>query len=230
MEEVSLAAGIIPPKLLFIKYEWEGAPIAFCFKEKRKAAIVINRPMWEDLSIRELRAIIAHEIAHVYVGDAGNNTLMMPFEFIMNYEKFRPEKMKAFGGFAWVILLTYALAIISPFYFLNQPDIGTSDLIIASLFVALFYPFAIILPGLMLTSFHSRTREYLADALAMKWTMDPEALIGAINKVAKMMKHNRLEILDNLMFVSMTVKRRRPEALRIPLRYRSKRDSTTSRI
>lgn len=208
VEEMSLATGVKPVKLLFIN-DGRYIPNAFSFKRKGRGVIVLNRALWDELTTDELRAVVAHELAHVHTGDAGNNTLMMPFEYVNNYQVISPERPGFMTGLLGAGIPLLPFLAFFPFYFIHQDDISIGALWMCSLFAVVILFAVVMISGVLLTSLHARSREFLADALAMQWTLDPEALTGAIEKIRGMMKHNELEILDDLLFVSVRSKKKK---------------------
>ena len=67
VDEVSLLAGINPPKIAYMKSD---IPNAFATGRNPKNSLVaVTKGLREKLNDNELKAVIAHEIAHIVNGD-----------------------------------------------------------------------------------------------------------------------------------------------------------------
>ncbi len=171
-EEISLAFGIKPVELLFINEE-KLVPNAFSFKRYGRGVIVLNRALWDELNVDELRAVMSHEAAHIYTGDAGNSTLVAPFELMNNYKAIHPEKPRYLLHMFMVIIIFLPLIAVVPCSSAIQNEFPSVNLGFGTLVLGVIFFAIIALSGELLTSIHGKSREYLADALAMQWTMNP---------------------------------------------------------
>ncbi len=138
-------------------------------------------------------------MAHIHQGDAALNNLVISFMFFTRRNWFtRPE-----GRYAGLFFIL---------------DLGATVLFIAALILSLiyieyFYVFlaVIIVPLLLIYGFSfsyplllpfvSRKRDFMADELAAKLTLQPEALIAAIRKADTHDRDDRLSFLQWMTFV-----------------------------
>lgn len=163
VEEVCLSAGLKTIPDIYIIREDSPNAFATGFSPE-KSAIGVTTALLEKLNREELEAVIAHEISH-----------------IMNYD---------------IRLSTVSLALMSAVIFLCditiriKPDDDTPPILII---LSLLF---IVLAPIIAYAIHfaiSRNREYLADATAIKYTRNPQALISALTKI-----DNDPDIVDNI--------------------------------
>lgn len=172
VEEMAIAAGIPAPKIFAIKDE---SPNAFASgRDPQHAMIGITTGLRKKLTREELQAVIAHEMAHIKNYDTRLMMLVAIFAgiVVLMSDFFRKRFVDAFtfkfrgrsrsGGRRQVGLLR-----------------GLACGLVALLFSWLA-PFCARLLQLAV----SREREYLADATAVQFCRNPEALIKALEKIA----------------------------------------------
>ena len=133
--------------------------LAFSLGIKGEASIVLSDAILRKLNIRELTAVIAHEVSHIYNRDIW---VMMLADII--------------SRFTGVLALTgYILIIIYlPVYWFTDHDIPWLFLIILMLAPNI---------SALLQLALSRTREFNADFNAVHLTGDPAGLISALRKI-----------------------------------------------
>jgi heat shock protein HtpX len=166
VEELSLAAGVPPPRIYLID---DTAMNAFATgRDPKHAAVAITTGLRQKLTRDELQGVMAHELSHVRHYDILYAMLMavMVGVLVMLCDVFlrslwfgggrRKRSRKSGGGGAEVILLIIALvlAIIAPI-------------------LARIIQMAL-----------SRQREYLADAGSVELTRNPEGIASALNKLS----------------------------------------------
>jgi heat shock protein HtpX len=159
-EEMAIAAGIPPPKVMVID---DSAPNAFATgPDPRRAVVVFTTGIIQKLNRDELQAVMAHEIGHIRNFDIRfMATIAMIAGLIpmladglrraLWYGGGRKSKDGAGAVFA---ILALVLGILAP------------------LFSALLHMAV------------SRQREFLADSTAAELTRNPEALANALQKIA----------------------------------------------
>jgi len=154
-EEIAVSAGIPVPSLYVMEREIGINALTIGYGIE-DAAIVVSRGALEALDRRELQAVVAHEVAHIVHGDAGLNIQMVG------------------ALFGLVTIRQAGLAAMRD----THPGIIALGAIIT----------AIGMTGVWLSrgikASVSRQREQLADAAAIQFTRDPEALAGALIKIA----------------------------------------------
>ncbi len=157
-EELSVKAGIPTPKLYIIPANY---PNAFATGRNPKHGVVaITEGLIQLLSVRELRGVIAHEIAHIRNRDILLATV--------------------------AAMITSAITYIASFFQLSaifgsseESDDQAHSPVFAML-VSLAAPFGACLVQLAI----SRSRKYSADAYAAKISGDPFALANALRKLS----------------------------------------------
>lgn len=164
VEEMSIASGTPMPKVYVVD---DPSPNAFATGRKpERAAVTVTTGLLRQLSRRELKGVVAHELAHIRNRDIAVTTIAvltagtiavladvaMRIAWISSMSGRRSSRNS--GGFA---ILMFALA-------------------------AALYLFA--LPAaLLLRAALSRQRESLADVSAVQYTRDPSGIRSALEKL-----------------------------------------------
>jgi len=146
------------PKLYYIPRR---TLIAFSVGLKKDRAIAISDGMIRALTIRELAAVLAHEMSHIQSKDLW----VMGLANVINYI----TSLMALSGY--IMILFYL-----PLLIIQQQSIPWILLLIL-----------ILAPGLsaLMQLALSRTREFNADSQAIKLTGDPQGLISALIKMQR---------------------------------------------
>jgi heat shock protein HtpX len=154
---LSAAAGVPKPRLYAID---EPQPNAFATgRNPENAAIAVTRGLLELLPRRELRGVIAHEIAHVRSRDTLIATLAAGMAAAIGYVAHVVQMSMLFGGDSRD----------------DEEDGGGAG----GLVVALVAPMVATIVQLAV----SRSREFLADETAAELTGDPLALASALSRL-----------------------------------------------
>jgi heat shock protein HtpX len=157
VEELSTKAGLPKPRVFLVD-----APHANAFATGRnpeKAAVAVTRGLLEMLDPREVRGVLAHEIAHV----ANRDVLVATV---------------AAGLATAVTHLANVFALSGLFGARDAEDEGAGA---SGLLFALVAPFGAMLVQLGI----SRSREYLADQAGARLSGDPLALASALEKLQR---------------------------------------------
>jgi heat shock protein HtpX len=197
-EDISIATGRPLPELMLI--DDRQCCNLFSVKRKGHAVIFVGPKVLEIFDRDELRAAIAHEMAHIHNGDAKINTATVTFRALSQIILNLPSTL----GFRRVEMIVLLVTILSftllAFAFIN----GFVFILLFSLFFPLlwFYVFGhnftLFLPSIELK------RDFCADELAVKWTLQPEALIGAMQKAQIHDESKRIFFLEVIPFVPTT--------------------------
>ena len=157
VRELAAGAGIATPKLYLIEADYANAFATG--RNPAHGAVAVTTGLLRVLSRREVRGVVAHEIAHIRNRDVTIATVA--------------------AGLAAVIS-GIANALQFSAFFGGSSDDEEGGISLGGLLFALVAPIAASLVQLAI----SRSREYVADATAARLTGDPEALATALERLA----------------------------------------------
>jgi len=158
VRELATGAGIPAPKLYLIEADYANAFATG--RNPAHGAVAVTTGLLKVLTRREVRGVVAHEIAHIRNRDVTIATVA--------------------AGLAAVISGIANALQFSAFFGGSSDDEEGGAGILGSLLFALVAPIAASLVQLAI----SRSREYVADATAARLTGDPEALATALERLA----------------------------------------------
>jgi Zn-dependent protease with chaperone function len=207
-DDVRIATGKPFPELMLI--DDPHLCNMFSLKRGRRAVIFFTQGMSEHLDDDQLRSALAHEMAHIYQGDAAVNNLVISFMAFARRSWFsRPSGQSASRFFILDILAT--IFFIAAF-FLSLLFVEYFYIFLAAIIIPLYliYGFSFSYPLLLPTI--ARDRDLMADELAAKLTLQPQALIAAMRKAEACDRGDRLSFLQWMAFV--------PTAEKVGRRYR----------
>jgi len=158
--ELSARAGIPKPRVFVIP----GAqPNAFATgRDPQRGVVAVTEGLVQLLDRRELRGVIAHELAHIKNRDILISSI-------------------AAAGAAVVTYIAHALSFGALFGGASQDEESDAGAGLGGLLVAMVAPIAATLVQLGI----SRSREYVADATGAQIAGDPEALAQALLKLER---------------------------------------------
>ena len=177
-EEVSLASGLQPPALRYID---DPAVGAHAMRWKKDGVIFISRGLLDHLSNEELRAVVAQEMAQIHYGFIFTDTLRAATMAI-------PSMLRAvFQGRMASVVLYLASTLAASLILVAAPlllFLMTEEWISVFFYAIIMVQFINLMMMDKYERRYSNNRYYLADDLAVKWTMYPEALVSALRKAA----------------------------------------------
>ncbi|HZF42313.1 MAG TPA: M48 family metalloprotease [Sphingomonadaceae bacterium] len=161
VEQMAIAAGLPAPKVGLIP---SGARNAFaCGHSRASATVVVTRGLVEALDDDELAAVIAHEITHIANGDirlmAAANIMM---GIVVRFEKLNILRVRD-GKPSGCLVFMPAIMVLVMF----AGALSKAALTLARVSRLLL----------------STSREYIADAEAVRLTHNPGALISVLRKI-----------------------------------------------
>lgn len=171
LENLCISRGITMPTLRIIETPQRNAYASGLRKSQH--TVTVTRGLMDALDDAELEAVLAHELTHIRNRDV---TLLVTAAI-----------------FAGVITLVGELVVRSPRALLNMAsrssrgssnNKGGGAAIIILILVAIGIFLLARFLGVALRFALSRKREYLADAGAVELTRNPDAMIGALRKIA----------------------------------------------
>jgi Zn-dependent protease with chaperone function len=166
VEEMAIASGLAAPPVYVLTRE-KGINAFAAGRSPNRAIVVVTAGALEHLTRDELQAVIAHEFSHIINGD-----------IVLNIRA------------ACVLQGVIFLAAIGKFMMRFYSGIGTEQdrrflhLPLAALGLGIFLVGAIGVPFTRwIQAAISREREYLADASAVRYTRNADALCGALARI-----------------------------------------------
>lgn len=171
VEELKIAANLsYMPKVYIIEADYLNA-FASGYSEK-SAMIGITTGLMNRLTRSEVQAVMAHEISHI---------------------KHMDIKLTLFVGVLSNLMLLVVDLLFELMHLTNRKSSDNSPA--KTVAILLVFALKIFMPiiTVVLTLFLSRTREYMADAGAVKLTRDPESMASALIKIQKDYNENDYE-------------------------------------
>ncbi|HYO69186.1 MAG TPA: zinc metalloprotease HtpX [Archangium sp.] len=158
VEELSARAGIPKPRVFLMN---EAQPNAFATgRNPEHGVVAVTAGILEVLDERELRGVLAHELAHIKNRDILVSTIAAAVASAVTY-------------------LAHAVGLFGSMFLGRDEDEGEGLSPLQTMALALVAPLAatVIQMGI------SRSREYLADQTGGELSGDPEALASALRKL-----------------------------------------------
>lgn len=166
IREVTHLAQIPMPRVYIIPSD---SPNAFATgRNPKHAAVAVTKGIMNLLSERELKGVIAHEVAHVKNRDILIQTIAATVAGVISY-----------------------LANMAIWFGIGGDDDNGG--IIGAIIIAILAPIIALIIQLAI----SRSREYLADSTGAKTIHDPKALADALEKLDKGISKNPLRFGNN---------------------------------
>ncbi len=168
LQQLSERAGIATPRLYFSP---DPSANAMAVGQRQHGSIAITSGLLQLLSPRELKGVLAHELAHLATGDT--------------------ESMRLAGSVSNAALSLLRVATWGAFFMLLFSGAGIERLLSLSILGLIAPP----LIGALRTAI-SREREFHADEQAARLTGDPQGLAYALGKLEWQNRaHNKLALI-----------------------------------
>jgi heat shock protein HtpX len=164
LENLCISRGMRMPRLAVIETPAMNAYASGLTRDK--GAVTVTRGLMDNLDDRELRAVLAHELAHIRNGDARLGLIAAVFVGIISL------------GFDMMTRGRRAARSSGTWRSHGSSRSGGLAALIGVLVIAAAWLLSMVLRMAL-----SRNREFLADAGAVELTSDPDAMISALRKV-----------------------------------------------
>lgn len=163
LENLCISRGLSMPKLYVIE-----SPVLNAYASgigEKSYAITLTRGIMESLNDAELEAVLAHELSHIRHKDVRLLIIAVIFAGMITYLSEMIYRTMIYGGTSGI----------------SRSRKGQDGrlILIAFAIMAVGYVLAIVLRFAL-----SRRREFLADAGAVELTHNPDAMIGALQKIS----------------------------------------------
>ena len=173
VEELSIATGI-PAPTLFVLRDEPGINALAAGWDIRHAAIGVTQGALRHLTRTEMQAVIAHEFSHIVNGDTQVKTRIVGWVY----------------GIASIAVLGKTLVRNASRSVHGSPQLALISIVAGSVLVVIGSIGAWF--ARLGQAAITREREHLADASAVEYTRDPDALAGAFLKMGALGEHNRI--------------------------------------
>lgn len=165
VEEIAIASGLPVPEIYVLEREPGINAFAAGFSAS-DAAIAVTQGALERLSRAELQAVIAHEFSHVSNGDMRLNIRLIGVLF----------------GILMIGLI--GRRVLGGMRYGTRSRNGSAGAVLVLALVVMAVGYIGLFFGRWIKAAVSRQREYLADASAVQFTRDAEAMSGALKSIA----------------------------------------------
>jgi heat shock protein HtpX len=199
VEDIAIASGMPAPELMVIDGHFSNA---FSLIKGERGIIVFSRGLDERLDAEELRAVIAHEMAHLYNEDTRLNTFIISlrgFSFLIRYLLMDVLRIPVPQ-----ILPAISPLILASLIFLSLVELALPEWFIltaTALLIILLSLLLLVFIGMIMQRLIDPSREMLADYLGTTWTMHPEALVSALQKASPQSAVYSLKPLKGVCFL-----------------------------
>ncbi|HEX6157365.1 MAG TPA: M48 family metalloprotease, partial [Burkholderiales bacterium] len=168
VDEMAIASGLAAPPLYVLNRE-DGINAFAAGRSPNQAIVVVTKGALERLPREELQAVIAHEFGHILNGDIRLNLraacALQGIVFLSAIGRFMMQYYSGYGTEEGRRFFHLPLAVIGAGFY----GLGFVGLIGARLIQAAI----------------AREREYLADACAVRYTRNADALCGALARIER---------------------------------------------
>lgn len=168
VEEMSIASGTPVPQLYVMERE-PGINAFVAGYQIEDTVMVVTQGLLDNLDRNEIQAVSGHEFSHIFNGDMRLNMRLISLL----------SGILMIGQFGRFLMETGSRSSRS---FRSNKNSGGLPLILGGLVVWLIGSIGVFF-GRLIKSAVSRQREFLADASAVQFTRNPDALASALHKI-----------------------------------------------
>jgi Zn-dependent protease with chaperone function len=217
VDNIVMASGLTAPELMYID---DDSCNAFSLKRGGRRMIFFTAGLVEKLEADELTAVIGHEMAHLHNEDAAMNAFILSLsgfsmllgnlfrQHIRSYREdtFWEDISTGFKTLVMIFLYALLLALLLmplPLLYNAEVELLPNWLSTVLIFISLILIGLLLalLLGAVMRKFINPSREMLADALCVKWTMDPEALARALMEASTYATRYKFKALRATLFI-----------------------------
>ncbi|MBN2026159.1 MAG: M48 family metalloprotease [Actinobacteria bacterium] len=195
-ESISLASGIGVPEVMFIDREGINS---YAMGKKERGVIFVTRGLLASLDQYELQALIAHEMARIGCGYSYATAFKAALGgLLINLNATLGSLLGLMLTTLGVLLTVLVFLALIP-HFLLDTGAGGIELVV---YFLVFLPLALIIFWAFQSGdIDSYNQFLLADELAVKWTIHPDALISALHKMRPLYTEKPYGFLQGMAFV-----------------------------
>jgi len=196
VESISLASGMSVPEVMFIDRDGINS---YALGMKEHGIIFVTRGLLASLDSYELQALLAHEMARIGLGYSYASALKAALGgLLINLNATFGSLLGLMLSGLGVLLTVLVFLALIPHYLL---DAGGSGVVLVVYFLV-FLPLAfLIFIAFQSGGIDSYNQFLLADELAVKWTMHPDALISSLRKMQPLFTEKPYGFLQCMAFV-----------------------------
>lgn len=202
-----MVSGLRMPELRYIDRE---SVNVFAVSGRDGGTIFVTAGMLESMNRDELRAVVAHEMARIDLSYSFAVDLRATLEAIAVMLDLTLGSLLGLAvsalGILLVVLVFFSLL---PYWLLNVSDSGAA---VAIYFLVLIPMLLVLYRAMNIGIINYNNGFFLADELAARWTMHPEALINALRKAEPTHRNKSLDFAQRLSFVPYVPRKRRDNA------------------
>jgi len=204
VESITLASGMNVPEVMFIDRDGINS---YALGMKEHGIIFVTRGLLASLDPYELQALLAHEMARIGIGYSYATALKAAMGgLVINLNATFGSLLGLMLSGLGVLLTVLVFLALIPHYLLDAG--GGGGVLVAYFLVFLPLVFSISW-AFQSGDIDSYNQFFLADELAVKWTMHPDALISSLSKMQPLFTEKPYVFLQGIAFVPYIPRRSR---------------------
>jgi len=195
IEGLSIAADILRPRVLLIDEDFRNA---FSIGARDASYIFLTQGLINNLDRNELEGLIAHEIAHIKIGDVSSSNVLIDHGLLIPHTLRMLRKRKWLLASTIIACLIPALAV----YLVYNDLVHLAAVLLFPLLFGIGMPFMLLDYFIKPEYVYQRriSTDFVADEQAIRWTLNPEDYVNALRKTGMKSKCERYEFLRLVTF------------------------------